>query len=64
MKELDVIVERYYQRRYPSAAESQRAAFVRLLTEVEDPEIYAWSMGHAAPPAEYADLIAELRRAD
>ena len=64
MKELDVIVERYYQRRYPSAAAAQRAAFVRLLNEVEDPEIYAWCMGHAEPPSEYADLIAELRRAD
>lgn len=64
MKELDVIVERYHQRRYPAAGEAQRAAFVRLLSEVEDPEIYAWAMGHAEPPSEYADLIAELRRAD
>jgi antitoxin CptB len=64
MKELDVIVERYHQRRYPSASESERAAFVRLLSEVEDPDIYAWSMGQEAPPSEYADLIAELRRAD
>jgi len=64
MKELDVVVERYYQRRYPKAGEAQRAAFVRLLSEVEDPDIYAWAMGHAEPPSDYADLIAELRRAD
>jgi antitoxin CptB len=62
MKELDVIVGRYYEKRYPHAADTERAAFARLLSEVEDPEIYSWSMGTTQPPTEYADLIAQLRR--
>ncbi len=62
MKELDVIVERYYEKRYAMAPVTEQHAFVRLLDQVEDPEIYAWSMGHAQPPQEYADVIAELRQ--
>jgi antitoxin CptB len=64
MKELDVIVGRYYENRYPHATATERAAFARLLSEVEDPEIYSWSMGYTPPPIEYADLIAQLRRHD
>ena len=62
MKELDVIVTRYHDRRYAQAPESEQLAFVRLLSDVEDPEIYSWSMGYTLPPPEYADVIAELRR--
>ena len=62
MKELDVIVARYYDRRYAQASEAERAAFRRLLTEVEDPEIYSWSMGYSDAPPEYEHVIAELRR--
>ena len=64
MKELDVLVTRYYERRYAGASELERAHFVRLLTEVEDPQIWSWSMGYAEPPQEFANVIAELRRHD
>jgi antitoxin CptB len=61
MKELDVMVMRYHAQRYPSAPAEERAAFVRLLTTAEDPDIWSWAMGYAEAPGEYADLLAQLR---
>lgn len=61
MKELDVLMARYHARRYAEAPQAERDAFVRLLTQVEDPDIWAWAMGHEPPPVEYADVIEQLR---
>ena len=63
MKELDVLLERYYDRRYAGATAAERAAFERLL-EQDDPEIWGWIMGQGAVPAEFTDVIAALRRHD
>lgn len=62
MKELDVLTERYYARRWPQAPEVERAAFVRLLQTVEDPDLWSWSLGQSQPPAEFADVVEQLRR--
>jgi len=61
MKELDVMVMRYHAHRYATAPAGERAAFVRLLTTAEDPDIWAWTMGYAPVPDEYAALLAQLR---
>ncbi len=61
MKELDIVVARYYQHRYPVAPEAERATFVQLVEQVEDPDIWAWTMGYADVPAEYADVVEQLR---
>lgn len=61
MKELDVLMERYYAHRFASAPASEKAAFLRLVTLAEDPDIWAWVMGHEAVPAEYDELIIQLR---
>jgi antitoxin CptB len=61
MKELDIMVTRYHTHRYEQAPETERAAFVRLLSEVEDPDIWAWAMGYQDVPPEYADVIGQLR---
>lgn len=61
MKELDVMAQRYHAQRYPQAPAAERAAFERLLTEAEDPDIWAWSMGYDEPPAEYRDVIEQFR---
>ncbi|MCC2655919.1 MAG: succinate dehydrogenase assembly factor 2 [Panacagrimonas sp.] len=61
MKELDVMVMRYHAHRYAGAPTEERAAFVRLLTTAEDPDIWSWAMGYAEPPAEYVALLAQLR---
>ena len=63
MRELDVLLERYTARRLAQAEPAERAAFERLL-EREDPEIWAWLLGQAAPPAEFEHVIAALRRHD
>lgn len=62
MKELDVVVSRYHARRYPQAAAAEQAAFLKLLTDIEDPDIWAWVMGRADVPAEFSGLIHELRQ--
>jgi len=61
MKELDVMVMRYHATRYPEAPAEERAAFVRLLTSAEDPDIWSWAMGYAETPAEYRELLDQLR---
>ena len=61
MKELDIMVTRYHELRYPDAPLGQRLAFERLLSEVEDPDIWAWVMGYDDPPEDYLDVIRELR---
>lgn len=64
MKELDVLVTRFLERRYATASAEQRAGFVSLLENVEDPDLWSWTMGYAPVPAEYADVIEQLRRHD
>ncbi|MBV8062204.1 MAG: succinate dehydrogenase assembly factor 2, partial [Nevskia sp.] len=39
----------------------RQAAFLDLL-EREDPDIWAWLIGHTQPPAELADVIQRLQR--
>jgi antitoxin CptB len=63
MKELDVLFERYFTRRYPAATASERKAFADLL-EREDPEILQWIMSQAAVPLEFSDVIRKLQRHD
>lgn len=61
MKELDVMVARYHDLRYPLAPVAERQAFEALLEQVEDPDLWAWCMGYDEPPSAYADVIRELR---
>ena len=63
MKELDVLLERWFTRHYETAAPGLRDAFARLL-DYEDPEIWLWVVEQAPVPAEFADVIAALRRHD
>lgn len=61
MKELDVMVTRYHATCYATAPEAERALFLQLLTTVEDPDIWSWTMGYADTPAEYQGLVEQLR---
>jgi antitoxin CptB len=60
MKELDLILQGWLERRYPSASSDERTAFARFL-ELPDPEIAAYLLGQARPqdPA-VAALVAQL----
>lgn len=57
MKELDVLLARYMDARWPEAGERERAAFARLL-ELQDPELWALltESGHGARAPLQRDL--------
>jgi antitoxin CptB len=62
MKELDVLLERYLAGRYDGAPETERVAFVALMSE-EDPQIWSWIMGFEDLPAgETGHVIQQLRQ--
>jgi antitoxin CptB len=64
MRELDVLLERYLEERYPSAPAAEQQAFESLL-ELQDPELFAYIMGRATPSRpEWVDVIARLTNAD
>ena len=62
MRELDVLMERYFDQHYPTDTPEMQQCFVSLL-EQEDPDIWRWLMGYAEPPEQYADLIQRLHDA-
>ncbi len=61
MKELDVLLERYFARRLAKASPVERQALAKLL-EREDPEIWQWVMEQVPAPDEFADVLRQLRR--
>jgi antitoxin CptB len=60
MKELDLMLAGWLERRYASASSDERAAFAELL-ELPDPEIAGYLLGQVSPrdPA-MAALVAQL----
>jgi antitoxin CptB len=48
MRELDRLLERYLERRWPTAEPSERIAFERLLG-CEDDTLWRWFMNRARP---------------
>jgi antitoxin CptB len=64
MRELDVLLERYLQERYPSAPAAEQQAFVALL-EAPDPQLFAYVVQREVPvDPEWAHVIAKLRSLD
>ena len=62
MRELDVLLERYLQERYPSAPAAEQQVFAALL-EAPDPQLFAYLMQREVPvDPEWAHVIAELRK--
>jgi len=60
MRELDVLLTRYLDQEYPTAAPEQQAAFRRLL-DIQDPLMHAYFLGRETPPdTELASLIARI----
>lgn len=48
MKELDVLLDRFARKEYPTASPAEQRAFARLL-DLPDPELAAYLLGHATP---------------
>ncbi len=59
MKELDVLLERYVDTRWPSAPPGERAAFLGLL-EAQDPVIYGYCLGSIPAPAHLKALVEHI----
>jgi antitoxin CptB len=62
MRELDVLLLRYLEQEYPSAAAAEREAFGRIL-ELQDPELFGYLVGRTTPEDEAVrHVIARIRR--
>ncbi|HSN17458.1 MAG TPA: succinate dehydrogenase assembly factor 2 [Gammaproteobacteria bacterium] len=63
MKELDLLLERYLDTRYPGADAAEQGAFRELL-DMQDPELFAFVVGRERPNTEeLRRVIDALRRA-
>jgi antitoxin CptB len=64
MRELDVVLERYLQDRYPCAPAGEQQAFEQLL-ERPDPELFGYLLGRERPDdPQWAHVIAKLANPD
>ena len=62
MRELDVLLMRYFETQYPQATAQRQQAFEALL-ELQDPTILAYLTGAQTPAsAAIADVIQQLTR--
>jgi antitoxin CptB len=61
MRELDLVLQRFFESRYDRLPEEGRRAFKKLLDQ-EDQNILQWLLGHTTPPdQEIGQLIEEIR---
>lgn len=61
MLELDVLFQPFVEAQYELLSNEDKAAFVRLL-ECEDPELFAWFMGHeVCQDPELAKMVIQVR---
>lgn len=61
MLELDVLFQPFVEAQYELLSNEDKAIFVRLL-ECEDPELFAWFMGHeVCPDPELAKMVIQVR---
>ena len=61
MKELDQLLERWLDREYATASDSERGVFLELLAS-EDDRLWKWFLGQEAPhDAELAGLVQRIR---
>ena len=61
MRELDQLLERYLDLRWPGASEAERGVFLRLL-DCEDDRLWRWFLDHETPPdADLAHLVQRIR---
>jgi antitoxin CptB len=56
MRELDQLMLRYLDGRWPAADETERAVFLRLL-DTEDDKLWRWFMGREAPQDADLDVL-------
>ena len=61
LRELDTLLSRYIERRYPAADADEREAFERLL-DLPDPDLFGYLVGRTDTPEEsLRDVVARIR---
>jgi len=61
MLELQVLLQPFVENFYQEMSDEDKTVFIRLL-ECEDPELFAWFMGHeVCPDAELARMVVKVR---
>jgi len=61
MLELDVLFQPFVDNVYQDLSDEDKVLFIRLL-ECEDPELFAWFMGHeVCPDPELARMVVQVR---
>ena len=61
MRELDQLLERYLDLRWPGASEAERGVFLRLL-DCEDDRLWRWFLGHeTAADVDLQALVERIR---
>lgn len=62
MRELDTLLSRWLEQRWPTADESLRASFRRLL-ESEDDQLWDWLLGRSRPESDaLGAIVDDIRR--
>jgi antitoxin CptB len=59
MRELDQLMLRYLDQRWPGAEDSERSLFLRLL-DSEDDKLWAWCMGRERPADPELDALVQV----
>jgi antitoxin CptB len=60
MRELDQLMLRYLDGRWPSASDAERGVFLRLL-DTEDDKLWRWFMGRETPQdAELETIVRDI----
>jgi antitoxin CptB len=61
MLELDVLFQPFVETQYQDLSDQDKLDFIRLLT-CEDPELFAWFMGHEqCPDSDLARMVIKVR---
>ena len=62
MLELDLLLERFMRQAYDTLTPEQLLTFKKILHE-QDPDLFAWLMGHAQPDSEeYQEFVVWFRQ--
>ena len=62
MLELDLLLEAFLDRIYPTLSDQEKHTFIRLL-DTPDPDLNAWILGDNEPEdQELLDMLGKLRR--
>ncbi|CAM2959685.1 Flavinator of succinate dehydrogenase [Legionella pneumophila] len=63
MLELDLLLQKFIANEIDRLTENQLKAFDNLLTH-NDPNLYAWLMGHEEPEKELLEIVSFIRNCD